>query len=188
MRVPVYVLDRHVHLSKLDSEKLFWKWYVFEKEKKFTQPWDFFAKEKVKTVWTIWEIENVNILLPFRKNTQVEMFESDNEVLWINAKYTSSWKLEDAEAITIVWPKWSVYLPHTVIIEQPHIHMSVAQSEDFGFRNNQIVKVKTHWENEQIIENVKIRVNDKFEFDFHINKELGNKYWLETNDWVEILN
>ena len=66
--------------------------------------------------------------------------------------------------------------------------MSVAQSEDFGFRNNQIVKVKTHWKNEQIIENVKIRVNDKFEFDFHINTELGEKYWLQTNDWAEIFN
>jgi propanediol utilization protein len=54
--------------------------------------------------------------------------------------------------------------------------MSVAQSEDFGFRNNQVVKVKTHGENEQVIENVKIRVNDKFEFDFHINTELGKKY------------
>ena len=188
MRVPVYVLDRHIHLSKLDSEKLFWKWYIFEKEKIFTQPWEYFAKEKLKIVWTKWEIENVNILLPFRKNSQREIFESDNEILWINAKYTSSWKLEDAEAITIVWPKWSVYLPHAVIIEQPHIDMSVAQSEDFGFRNNQIVKVKTHWENEQTIENVKIRINDKFEFDFHINKELGKQYWLETNNWVEILN
>lgn len=187
MRVPVYVLDRHIHLSKLDSEKLFWKWYVFEKEKNFTQPWEFFAKEKLKIVWAKWEVENVSILLPFRKNTQVEIFESDNEVLWINAKYTSSWKLEDAEAITIVWPRWSVYLPHAVIIEQPHIHMNVAQSEDFGFRNNQIVKVKTHWENKQIIENVKIRVNDKFEFDFHINAELGEKYWLKTNDRVEII-
>jgi hypothetical protein len=31
-------------------------------------------------------------------------------------------------------------------------------------------------------------VNDKFEFDFHINTELGKKYWLQTNDWAEILN
>ena len=130
----------------------------------------------------------MKMILPFRKNTQVEILEWDNEILWINAKFTSSWKLEDVEAITIIWPKWSVYLPHAAIIEQPHIHMSVAQSEDFGFRNNQVVKVKTHGENEQVIENVKIRVNDKFEFDFHINTELGKKYWLQTNDWAEILN
>ena len=184
----MYVLDRHIHLSKLDSEKLFWKWYVFEKEKNFTQPWEFFAKEKLEIVWAKWEIEDVEIILPFRKSTQVEICESDNEILGIDAKFTSSWKLEEAEAITIIWPKWTVYLPHATIIEQPHIHMSVAQSEDFGFRNNQIVKVKTHGANEQTIENVKIRVNDKFEFDFHINKELGNKYWLETNDWVVILD
>lgn len=188
MRVPVYILDRHIHLSKLDSEKLFWKWYIFWKEKKFTQPWEYIATEKVKIQWPKWEIENIDILLPFRKCTQIEIFESDNKILWTEAKFLSSWKLEDAEAVTIIWPKWSVYLPHSVIIESPHIHMSVAQSEDFWFRNNQIVKVKTHWKNNQTIDNVKIRVNDKFEFDFHINAELGNKYWLKTNDWVEILN
>ena len=187
MRVPVYVLDRHIHLSKLDSEKLFWKWYIFWKEKNFTQPWEIFAKEKLKIQWPKWEIENIDIILPFRKYTQVEIFESDNKILWTDAKFFSSWKLENAEAITIIWPKWSVYLPHGMIIESPHIHMSVAQSEDFWFRNNQIVKVKTHWENEQTIENVKIKVNDKFEFDFHINAKLWEKYWLKTNDWVEIL-
>ena len=72
MRVPVYIQPRHIHLSKIDSEKLFWKWYVFSVKKPFTQPWEFFTKEKVKIIWTKWEIENVSILLPFRKNTQMK--------------------------------------------------------------------------------------------------------------------
>ena len=76
MRVSVYVLDRHIHLSKLDCDKLFGKWYVFGRWKKFIQPWEFFAKEKLKIQWPKWEIDNIDIILPFRKNTQVEIFES----------------------------------------------------------------------------------------------------------------
>ena len=49
--------------------------------------------------------------------------------------------------------------------------MSVADAKDFGFRNNQIVKLKTPRDNGKIIENVRIRTNDKFEFDLHLNKD-----------------
>lgn len=185
MRVPVFVLDRHIHLSKLDAEKLFWKWYVFEKEKNFTQPWEFFVKEKIKIDGPKWEIWDISIILPFRRYSKVEIFESDNKVLWINAK--PSWNLGNAEPITIIWPKWSIYLPHAAIILQPHIHMSVAQAIDFWFKNNQIVSVKTHWDSPTIFWNVKIKANDKYDFDFHINSEEWKCAWLHTDDRAEII-
>lgn len=187
MRVPVFIQSRHIHLSKIDSEKLFWKWYIFSIEKQFTQPWEFFTKEKLTIKWPKWEIKNINIIMPFRKFTQVEILQSDNEILWVNATETKSWDLKKAEPITIIWPKWSIYINNCTIIAEKHIHMSVADSKDFWFRNNQIVKLKTPWKNWKIIENVRIRTNDKFEFDLHLNEEIWEKYWLETNDRSEIL-
>ena len=65
--------------------------------------------------------------------------------------------------------------------------MSVADAKDFGFRNNQIVNLRMPWKDGKIIENVRIRTNDKFEFDLHLNEDEWKKYWLETNDWTEIL-
>lgn len=187
MRVPVYVQNRHIHLSQIDANKLFWKWYEFCIEKKFTQPWEFFAKEKIKIKWPSWEIDNVDIILPMRKETQVEIFLSDNEILWIHAKPTTSWNLWQAEAITLIWPNWDSYLPHAVIIAEKHIHMSVAQAIDFWFKNNQIVSVKTHWDSPTIFWNVKIKANDKYDFDFHINSEEWKCAWLHTDDRAEII-
>ena len=65
--------------------------------------------------------------------------------------------------------------------------MSVADAKDFWFRNNQIVKLKTPWKEWNIIENVKIRTNDKFEFDLHLNNDEWKKFSLKTNDRAEII-
>ena len=187
MRVPVYIQSKHIHLAQIDAEKLFGKWYVFEIEKQFTQPWEYFTKEKLTIKWPNWKIEYIDIIMPFRKFTQVEISPSDNEILWINAVETKSWELKKAEPITLIGPKWTIYLNNCVIIAEKHIHMSVADAKIFWFKNNQIVKLRTPWNEWKIIENVRIRTNDKFEFDFHLNKEEWNKFWLETNDWAEII-
>ena len=187
MRVPVYIQPTHIHLSQIDADKLFGKWYIFGVKKQFTQPWEYFTKETLVIKWPKGEIKDVNIIMPFRKFTQVEISQSENSILWINAKETKSWDLKNAEPIMIIWPKWSIYLNNCVIISQKHIHMSVADAKDFWFRNNQIVNLKTPWKDSKIIENVRIRTNDKYEFDFHLNKEEWENYWLETNDWAEII-
>ena len=187
MRVPVYIQKRHIHLSQIEAEKLFGKWHVFWIEKHLIQPWEYITKEKLTIKWPKWEINNINIIMPFRKFTQIEISPSDNDILWINAKETKSWELKKAEPITIIWPKLSIYLNNCVIIAEKHIHMSVADAKDFGFKNNQIVNLKTPWKDGEIIENVRIRSNDKFEFDLHLNEDEWNKYWLKTNYRTEIL-
>lgn len=187
MRVPVYIQPRHIHLTQIDADKLFGKWYVFWIEKNFTQPWEYYTNEKLTIKWPKWEISNINIIMPFRKFTQVEIYESDNNILWINAKETKSWDLKKAEPITIIWPKWTIYLNNCVIIPEKHIHMSVADAKDFWFRNNQKVSLKTPWKNWKTIENVRVRTNDKYEFDLHLNEQDWKKFWLETNDRAEIL-
>lgn len=187
MRVPVYIQKRHIHLSQIDAEKLFGKWYVFLLKKKFTQPWEYFTEENITIKGAKWQIENIDIIMPYRKFTQVEILESDNKILWINAKITPSWNLKDAEPLILIWPKWNIYLEHTAIISENHIHMSVAQSKDFGFKHNQYVNVRIPRNNNKIINHVKIKTNDKYEFDFHLNSDEGAKFWLKTNDRAEII-
>lgn len=187
MRVPITIFDRHIHLSELDSEKLFWKWYKFNIKKNCIQPWKFIAKETLTIKWKYWEIKNIDIILPFRKITQVEVFKSDGNILWQNIPERFSNDLEWSSEWTLMWPKWSVYLNKWLIVAKPHIHLSVAQSEDFWFKNNQIVSVKTHWTKIYTFENVKIRGKDYFEFDFHINREQAEQAWIQNWDWGEII-
>lgn len=181
MRVPISIIDRHVHLSQIDAEKLFWAWYIFHIKKDLLQSQEKLCEENLILKWANWEIKNINVILPFKKISKVEVFGLDKEILWkqSNDSYTYCW--------TLIGPKWSVYLNEWIHIFQPHIHMSVAQSKDFGFKNNQIVSVKTHWKEIWLLGNVKIRIKDYFEFDFHIDRELANQAWIQKWDWGEII-
>jgi propanediol utilization protein len=187
MRVPIWVSNRHVHLSQIDAQKLFGKWYEMKLLKNLSQPWQFSCEETISIKWPKWQIDKVRILWPYRKETQVEIMAWDNYVLWIKAPLKMSGDLEWSEAITLVGPKWSVYISKWVIVAQRHIHMSVAQAKDFGFKNNQIVSVKIKWDRWLVFENVKIRTNDSFDLDFHIDVEEGNAAWVKFGDRWEII-
>jgi putative phosphotransacetylase len=187
MRVPIWISNRHIHLSKIDAEKLFGAWYEFTKIKNLSQPWRFACQEVVSLKWPKWQIDNVRIIWPFRKATQVEILLWDNYVLWIKAPIKMSWDFKNSEPITLVWPKGSVYIQKWVIVAHRHIHMSVAQAKDFWFKNNQIVKVKTRWERAIVFENVKIKTNDSFDFDFHIDIEEANATGVKPWDRGEII-
>jgi len=82
MRVPITIIDRHTHLSQIDAEKLFWAWYIFHIKKKLLQSQEELCEESLILKWVNWEIENINVILPFKKISKVEVFESDKKILW----------------------------------------------------------------------------------------------------------
>lgn len=187
MRVPIWISNRHVHLSKIDAEKLFGKWYELKNLKNLSQPWKFACEEVITIKWPKWQIDKVRILWPYRKESQVEILNWDNYILWTNAPLKISWDMLWSSPITLMWPKNSVYISRWLIVAKRHIHMSVAQSKDFGFKNNQIVSVKTKWEKWIIFENVKIRAKDNFDLDFHIDIEEANAAGIKFGDRWEIV-
>ena len=65
--------------------------------------------------------------------------------------------------------------------------MSVADAENFGVTNGQIVKVKTNGERSLIFDEVVIRVSDKFALDMHIDVEEGNAAGLKQGDRGELI-
>lgn len=179
MRVPISIIDRHVHLSQIDADKLFWSGYKFHIRKKLVQPLENLCEETLIFKWVNGEIENIQIIFPFKKETQLELFESDKKIIRDSDIWEYVW--------TLIWPKWAVYLNHWINIHSPHVHLSVAQWLDFWLKNNQIVSVKLHWESDTLFENVKIRAKDYFEFDFHISRELADQSGIQKWDWGEII-
>ena len=75
--VPVGVSNRHIHLTQADVEKLFGAGYQLTVAKPLMGD-DFAAKETVTIVGpSLKPIENVRVLGPVRKHTQVEISRTD---------------------------------------------------------------------------------------------------------------
>lgn len=188
MRIPIWISNRHIHLSQVDVDKLFGKWYVFKVLKKLSQPWQDAYEETVVIKWPKWEIKNVRILGPVRKQTQVEIFMWDNYVLGCKAPVRLSWNLEWSESLYILWPKWTVYLQEWVIVAKRHLHITQSEADDRWLKNNQKIKIQTNnTERWLVFDNVLVRITDSSALDFHVDMEEANAAGLKMGDWGEIV-
>ena len=73
LRIPIETSARHVHISKEDFEKLFGEGASLTYVKELSQPGQYVCKERVTVSTPHGSFENMAILGPFRKETQIEI-------------------------------------------------------------------------------------------------------------------
>lgn len=186
--IPLWVSNRHIHLSKADAEALFWEWFQLTPIKDLSQPWQFAADECVILKWPKWQIEKVRILWPYRPQTQVEILMADQFKLWVMAPIRLSGDLEHSAWIDIIWPDGKeISISEWMIIAKRHIHMTPADAEKYWVQNNQIVKIKCWWERGLVFDEVVIRVTEASKLDTHIDVEEANAAALPQSSSVELL-
>ena len=186
--IPLWVSNRHIHLSKADAEALFGEGFQLTPIKDLSQPWQFAAAECVTLKWPKWQIEKVRILWPYRPQTQVEILMADQFKLWILAPIRLSGDLKHSAWVDIVWPDGKeLSISEWMIIAKRHIHMTPADAEKYGVQNNQIVKIKCWWERWLVFDEVVIRVADASSLDTHIDVEEANAAALPQSSSVELL-
>ncbi|MEE1054093.1 MAG: PduL/EutD family phosphate acyltransferase, partial [Acutalibacteraceae bacterium] len=123
--VPVGVSNRHIHLSVDDAETLFGKGYQLTPLKDLSQPGQFACKETLTIVGpSLRPIENVRVLGPVRKASQVEISRTDSFTLKVKPPVRESGDIAGSAPITIIGPKGVVQLKEGCIIANRHIHMS----------------------------------------------------------------
>lgn len=187
--IVVGVSNRHVHLSREDVEILFGKDYQLTPIKDLGQPGQFACQETVTIVGPKGSIENVRVLGPERKETQVEISLTDAYKLGLNPPVRDSGDLEGTPGITIIGPKGQVTKEKGVIIAKRHIHMHTSDAEKFGVKDKDIVKVIVEkGERKLIFDDVLIRVSDKFALEFHIDTDEANAALLKNGDVVYIVD
>ena len=122
--VPIGVSARHVHLTQEHVEQLFGKGYQLTKKKELMGG-QFASNETVTIVGLkLRAIENVRVLGPVRKQSQVEISATDAIKLGVKAPIRESGKLAGSAPVAVVGPRGVVYLEEGCIIAQRHIHMS----------------------------------------------------------------
>lgn len=171
---PIGVSNRHIHLSQHDVELLFGAGHCIQCERDLSQPGQCAAFETVIIAGPKGCIEQVRVLGPARKQTQVEISRSDSFRLGINPPTRESGKLEGSSGLTVIGPRGSIQLPEGAIVAKRHIHMSPFDAQEYGVADGQTVQVKVDGERGVIFDNVAIRVSDKFVLEFHVDIDEAN--------------
>lgn len=186
-KIKVGVSQRHVHLCQKDLETLFGKGFELS-VKKVLMGREFASNEVVTLVGpSLKAIENVRVLGPVRKKTQVEISRTDTFVLKVSPPVRPSGQVENSERIVIVGPKGSVYLNEGVIIANRHIHLSPEGAEKQGVKDGDFVDVRVDGEKPTLFYDVQVRVRDDFHSEMHIDTDDANCAGLKNGNTVTIL-
>ena len=186
-QVPVGVSARHIHLTQADVETLFGEGYQLTKKKELMGG-QYACNETVTIVGLkLRAIENVRVLGPVRKASQVEISATDAMKLGIKAPIRESGNVAGSAPIAVVGPKGAIYMKEGCIIAMRHIHMSSADAAAAGVHDGDIVSVKADNERGTVFNHVKIRVNESFTLEMHIDTDEANASKIKTGDKVTII-
>ena len=186
-QIKIGVSQRHIHLSQEDLETLFGKGYKLT-VKKYLMGREFASNEVLTLVGpSLKAIENVRVLGPVRKNTQVEISRTDTFVLKVSPPVRPSGDIKGSEKIVLVGPCGSVYLKEGVIIANRHIHLTPEYAEANGIKDNDYVDVEVEGIKPTRFYDVQVRVRDDFNVEMHIDTDDANSAGLKNGSKVKII-
>lgn len=187
--IPVGVSHRHVHLQREHLDQLYGRGYDLTIRNELTQPGEFSAKETITLVGPkLRALENVRILGPLRKQTQIELAKTDAVYLGLDPPVRESGQLAGSDGATLVGPKGTVILHQGVIRANRHIHMTPEDARRLGLENHQIVTVKVEKTDKPLILlEVMVRVSLNAYLELHVDTDDANAANLTTGDLVELI-
>lgn len=187
MKVPIAISARHIHLCQKDLEILFGPSYQLTNIKDLKQKGEFASKETVSLKGPKVQLDEVRIVGPIRKQTQVEVTKTDARRLGIVAPVRISGQLENSADILVIGLKGQVELKQRVIIPQRHIHLSQKEAEERGLKHNQIVSVKVEGERSLTFHQVIIRIADHYQWEMHIDTDEANAAGIDKGAIGEVI-
>jgi propanediol utilization protein len=185
--IPVEISARHVHLSEADFIKLFGRGKSLVPVKELSQPGEFASEEKVILSNADKRIENIRILGPFRKGSQVEISLTDAYNLKLNPlpKIKVSGDTANAVKIMVKGPKSSIKIP--CIIAQRHLHLSSHEAKKLKIKDNQRISIKIKGIRETTFHNIIARISDNYRLSLHLDTDEGNSAGVYKKIFGELI-
>ena len=186
-RLPIGVSNRHVHLSAEHLSALFGSGYALTVAKDLSQPGQFAAKEAIRIVGPKGAIDNVRVLGPVRRETQVEISTTDSFSLGIPAVVRDSGHPEGSPGMRLAGPAGEVLLDRGVIVAARHIHMHPDQAAAWHMTDGQRVRIKVESERPIVFDDVLVRVHPQFQGEIHLDTDEANAALLKNGTSALIL-
>ncbi len=170
--IPIELSARHAHLSEEDYYKLFPD--APKELRELSQPGQYLLDKRIRLIGPKGVIDNIAILGPFRKESQVEISVTDARSLGINAPVRHSGDLDSSPGGIISSSDGLVALDKGFIVAGRHIHMHPDDAAHFGVKDMDLVCVQTESSRPLIFRDVLVRVHESFRLSMHIDFDEGN--------------
>ena len=167
---------RHVHLTQQAIDVLFGE--NLHEKSPLSQPGQYASEERVRLVTAKGEIDNVVVLGPPRGAVQVEMSLTDARILGITIPVNLSGDLKGAADVILVG---------SVIASKAHIHMTPEDARLYGVEDGDSVAVRLETERPVTIDDVIIRVSEKFSLAMHMDYDEANACSYKKGDMGYII-
>lgn len=177
--IPVGVSARHIHLQQEHVEALFGNKYELTKRQELSQPGQFAANETLMIAGPKGSIQRVRILGPVRPASQVEVSLTDAFALGAKPPLRESGNIAGSSPITLIGPNGSVHLNEGLIIAQAHIHMNPQEAETLQVTDGQFVQVEVNSERPMTMNQVKVRVSERYALEMHIDTDEANAGFIK---------
>jgi putative phosphotransacetylase len=186
--VPINISARHMHVRQDHLETLFGPGAALSKLRDLMQTGEFAANETVAVVGRNRRVfEQVRILGPVRKVTQVELSYTDGRYLGMDLPARISGDIAGTHPVILIGPKGVVQLPEGVIRALRHIHIGEDDAARMGLRNGQMVSVRTMGPLGVTFDQVLIRAGKSALREMHIDTDEANAAGLGAGAAGEIM-
>lgn len=187
IKIPIEISSRHIHLSQKHLEQLFGAGYKLQILRKLSQRGEFAAREVLTLKNGASEIKNVRVLGPTRKETQIEISQTDAYKLKIQPPIRLSGNVKKSAGITLVGPCGQVVLKQGVILAARHIHASPKQAEQYGLKDGQRVSVRVAGLRGLTFDNVIVRIAPTYNWRLQLDTDEGNAAGVIKDTVGEVL-
>ena len=175
IHIPVAISARHVHLTTESIERLFGAGQTLHPHVPLSQPGQFAAQETVTLAGPRGRLTHVRVVGPARRQDQVEISRSDAIALGIDAPIRESGQLMDTPGLVLEGPAGTVALSTGAICALRHIHMTPADADVLGLRDQERVEVAVESPYRRLVfGDVIVRVSSDYSLELHLDTDEGN--------------
>ena len=165
LAIPIETSARHIHMCRSDFEALFGTGAELTYKADLSQPGQFVAQERLTIQGPKGSFENVAILGPFRKETQLEISMTDSRKLGIPGVIRQSGDTAGSPGCTLIGPNGSLTIDHGVIVAKRHIHMTPVQAIQMNVKERSLIYA-----------DVIVRVSPDYALAMHVDTDEANAF------------
>ncbi len=188
VKIPIETSARHIHVSREEFEQLFGTGAELHYVKELSQPGQYLCEERLTVRGPRGSFENMAILGPFRKETQVEVSLTDTRRLGLPGIIRQSGNIADTPGCTLIGPAGELTIPRGVIVAKRHIHMTPDEAITLRVRDNDEVFVLTKsYERALIYADVVVRVSRNFRLAMHVDTDEANAFSSDAEPYGVIV-